>query len=134
MRERKDSLGKFQLISIGYFTTSNNVFPVVNQQVFDSYLERQYSSNPPAGTAWYALLNAVLCLGSIRTKGERERHRRSSCLIDYTSLAQETSVEYFRNASSCFHDLFFKEANLMAMQAMTLMVRVRIKITSCILH
>ncbi|MCJ1396531.1 hypothetical protein MMC18_009422 [Xylographa bjoerkii] len=105
-----------------FFITFNNVFPVVNQKVFKSYFERQYSINPPAGIAWYALFNAVLCLGSIRTKGERERHTRSSCLIDYTSTAQETGVEYFRNASCCFHDLFFKEANLMAMQAMTLML------------
>ncbi|MCJ1399994.1 hypothetical protein MMC11_003197 [Xylographa trunciseda] len=105
-----------------FFITFNNDFPVLNQEVFNSYFERQYSTNPPAGTAWYALFNAVLCLGSIRTKGERERHIRSSCLIDYTSIAQETGVEYFRNASCCFHDLFFKEANLMAMQAMTLML------------
>lgn len=79
--------------------------------------------NPPVGSAWYALFNAVLCLGSIRTKGERERHVRSSCLVDYTSMAKGTGAEYFRNASSCFLDLQFKEANLMAMQAMTLMVR-----------
>jgi len=91
--------------------------------VFNSYFERQYSTNPPAGTAWYALFNAVLCLGGIRVKCEQERHIRGSCLIDYTSIAQETGAEYFRNASCCFHDLFFKEANLMAMQAMTLMVR-----------
>ncbi|KAE9376517.1 hypothetical protein N431DRAFT_501370 [Stipitochalara longipes BDJ] len=105
-----------------FFITFNNVFPIVNQKVFYSYFERQYSTNPPTGTAWYALFNAILCLGCIRTKGERERHIRSSYLIDYTSTTQETSVEYFRNASCCFHDLFFKEANLMAMQAMTLMM------------
>ncbi|KAI9732967.1 MAG: hypothetical protein M1818_007400 [Claussenomyces sp. TS43310] len=105
-----------------FFITFNNVFPVLNQDVFKSYFERQYSPSPPVGTAWYALLNAVLCLGSIRTKGEREKQIRGSCLIDYTSTAQETGVEYFRNASCCFHDLFFKEANLMAMQAMTLML------------
>ncbi len=101
--------------------TFNNAFPVINQRVFNSYFERQYSTNPPAGTAWYALFNAVLCLGSIRTKSERER-QISSFLIDYTSITQETGAEYFRNASCCFNDLFFKEANLMAMQAMTLMV------------
>ena len=114
----------FQLIfSTGYFSTFNNVYPVVNRKVFHSYFERQHSTNPPTGTAWYALLNAILCLGSIRTRGEREKHIKSSYLIDYTSYAQETGIEYFRNASCCFHDLFFKEANLMAMQAMTLMVR-----------
>jgi hypothetical protein len=111
------------MFSTGFFITFNNVFPVINRKVFNSYFERQYSTNPPAGTAWYALFNAVLCLGSIRTKGERERHLRSSCLIDYTSISKEAGVEYFRNASCCFHDLFFEEANLMAMQAMTLMVR-----------
>ncbi|KAH8694003.1 fungal-specific transcription factor domain-containing protein [Talaromyces proteolyticus] len=101
-----------------FFLTFNNAFPIINQDVFNSYLEQQYSTNPPAGTAWYALFNAVLCLGSIRTKGERRR----SFLIDYTSNCHETGVEYFRNASCCFHDLIFKEANLMAMQAMTLML------------
>ncbi|EED15158.1 conserved hypothetical protein [Talaromyces stipitatus ATCC 10500] len=105
-----------------YFTTFNNVYPVINRDVFDSYFERQYSINPPPSSAWYALLNAVLCLGSIRTTAERERHVRSSRLIDYTSIAHETGVGYFRNASSCFHDLFFSEANLMAMQAITLMM------------
>ncbi|TVY37027.1 putative transcriptional regulatory protein [Lachnellula subtilissima] len=105
-----------------FFITFNNVFPVVNQKVFNSYFERQYSANPPASTAWYALFNAVLCLGSIRIEGERDMHIRGSCLIDYTSNDQETGVEYFRNASSCFHELFFNEASLMAMQAMTLML------------
>ncbi|PMD31403.1 hypothetical protein L207DRAFT_640711 [Hyaloscypha variabilis F] len=105
-----------------FFISFNNVFPVVNQKVFNSYFERQYSTNPPAGSAWYALFNAVLCIGSIRTTGEREMHIRSSCLIDYTSTTQETGVEYFRNATCCFHELLFHEANLMAMQAMTLMM------------
>lgn len=109
-----------------FFVTSNEVFPVVNQKVFNSYFEQQYSINPPTGTAWYAVLNAVLCLGSIRTQGEQESHIRSSCLIDYTSRSEETGVEYFRNASSCFHDLFFKEGNLMAMQAMTLMLLITV--------
>ncbi|TVY25243.1 putative transcriptional regulatory protein [Lachnellula hyalina] len=105
-----------------FFITFNNVFPIVSRKVFNSYFERQYSANPPASTAWYALFNAVLCLGSIRTEGERDMHVRGSCLIDYTSNDQETGVEYFRNASSCFHELFFNEASLMAMQAMTLML------------
>ncbi|TVY87454.1 putative transcriptional regulatory protein [Lachnellula willkommii] len=105
-----------------FFITFNNDFPVLSRKVFNSYFERQYSANPPASTAWYALFNAVLCLGSIRTQSERDRHIRGSCLIDYTSNDQETGVEYFRNASSCFHELFFNEASLMAMQAMTLML------------
>ncbi|TVY39955.1 putative transcriptional regulatory protein [Lachnellula occidentalis] len=105
-----------------FFITFNNVFPVVSQKVFNSYFEQQYSANPPSSTAWYALFNAVLCLGSIRAKGEGDRHIRGSCLIDYTSNDQETGVEYFRNASSCFHELFFNEASLMGMQAMTLML------------
>ncbi|KAE8551777.1 hypothetical protein EYB25_005667 [Talaromyces marneffei] len=109
-----------------YFTTFNNVYPVINRNVFDSYLERQYSSNPPTSSAWYALFNSVLCLGSIRTTGERERHVRSSRLIDYTSVAHETGVGYFRNASCCFHDLFFNQTNLMAMQAITLMMFITI--------
>lgn len=77
------------------------------------------------GTAWYALFNVVICLGAIRTKGDRERHTRGAYLVDYTSNVQETGVEYFRNASCCFHDLIFKEADLMAMQAMTLMVGIQ---------
>ncbi|KAG0647263.1 putative transcriptional regulatory [Hyphodiscus hymeniophilus] len=105
-----------------FFITFNNVFPVVDQNLFNSYFELQYSTNPPASSAWYALLNAVLCLGSIRTKGEREWDLRGSCLIDYTSVTQEAGAEYFRNACHCFHDLFFKEGNLMAMQAITLMI------------
>jgi len=111
------------MFSIGYFKTFNTVFPVVNRNVFYSCFERQYSKYPPTSTAWYALFNAVLCLGSIRSEGELERHTKGSYLIDYTSATEETGVEYFRNASACFHDLFFKEANLMAMQAITLMVR-----------
>ncbi|TVY12969.1 putative transcriptional regulatory protein [Lachnellula arida] len=105
-----------------FFITFNNDFPVLSRKVFNSYFECQYSAIPPASTAWYALFNAVLCLGSIRTQSERDRHKRGSCLIDYTSNDQETGVEYFRNASSCFHELFFNEASLMAMQAMTLML------------
>jgi len=112
------------MLSIAFFVTFNNALPLVNQKVFNSYFERQYSTNPPASTAWYALLNAVLCLGSIRSQGEQEKYISGSRLTDYTSTAQEAGVEYFRNASCYFHDLFFNEANLMAMQAMTLMVRI----------
>jgi hypothetical protein len=92
--------------------------------VFSSYFDRQYSTNPPTSTAWYALFNAVLCLGSIGIKGEQEEDEISSYLIDYTSVGKEAGVQYFRNASSCYLDLLCKEANLMAMQAMTLMVRI----------
>ncbi|CAG8957218.1 hypothetical protein HYFRA_00009420 [Hymenoscyphus fraxineus] len=102
-----------------FFKTFNNVFPVVHPRVFNSYFERQYTSAPPGGTAWYALLNSVLSLGSIGTKEELEE---GSYLIDYTSQSQEPGVEFFRNASSCFHGLLFREANLMAMQALTLML------------
>lgn len=102
--------------------TFNNVLPVLDQDVFFSYFERQYSTNPPASITWYALFNVVLFLGSIEKRVERERHEPRSPLIDYTSESSEIDVGYFRNASCCFHDLFFKEANLMAMQAITLMV------------
>ncbi|KAH8817183.1 fungal-specific transcription factor domain-containing protein [Xylogone sp. PMI_703] len=105
-----------------FFTTFNDIFPIINRKVFGSYFERQYSTTPPVGTGWYALFNAILCIGSIRTNDEREGLKRSSRLIDYTSDAKEIGVKYFRNASSCFHELFFGEANLMAIQAMTLMV------------
>jgi hypothetical protein len=98
----------------------------VNQKVFYSYFDQQYTTNPPPSIAWYALFNAVLFLGSTRTKGERER----SPLIDYTSISSEIDVGYFRNASCCFHDLFFKEASLMAMQAITLMVGLFLNIYS----
>lgn len=107
---------------IGYFNTFNNDYPVLNQDVFNSYFERQYSTDPPSSSAWYALFNAVLSLGSIRNTAERERHVRGSRLVDYTSATHEVGVGYFRNASSCFNDLFFGEASVMSMQAVTLMV------------
>lgn len=56
-------------------------------------------------------------------KNKQEGYKRRSPLIDYTSTSSEIGVGYFRNASCCFHDLFFKEANLIAMQAITLLVR-----------
>lgn len=111
----------------------NSVFPILNQKLFNSYFERQYSTNPPTDTAWYALLNAVLCIGSTRASEEREEHQRTSRLIDYTSDATEICVKYFRNTSCCFNDLLFGEANLMAMQAMTLMVRTLLDISRMII-
>lgn len=54
-------------------------------------------------------------------KADQEKHI-NSYIIDHTSVANGPGVEYFRNASCCYHDLIFKEANLMAMQAMVLMV------------
>ncbi|MCJ1308243.1 hypothetical protein MMC25_001896 [Agyrium rufum] len=111
-----------------FFITFNSVFPVLNQRAFNAYFEQQYSSSPPAGAAWYALFNAVLCIGSIKLKAEQEKHTRKNCLVDYTSTAQEVGARYFRHASSCFHDLFFNKASLMAMQAMTLMVRIQVNI------
>jgi hypothetical protein len=108
-------------VPIGFFATYNNVFPILNRRMFNINFERQYSLNRPASVAWYALFNAVLCVGCIRTK-RKEMYWMGPTLTDYISIPLENGAEYFRNASCCFHDLLFKEANLMAMQAMILLV------------
>jgi hypothetical protein len=59
-------------------------------------------------------------MGSIIKKCEKDQYLKRSHMVDQTSA--EAGIIYYRNATSCFLDLILKEANLMAMQALTLIV------------
>jgi hypothetical protein len=105
----------------GYFDTFISVFPLYDKTAFYEYYDLQYSGTPTGGTAWYASLNVVLCLGSMILHDERRE--RELPLAENSNFRDEQGWKYFRNASSCFIDLMFGVyGNLMAVQAICGMV------------
>ncbi|KAI9852345.1 MAG: hypothetical protein M1838_001050 [Thelocarpon superellum] len=96
-----------------YFYTFNSIFPLYNESIFRDYYERQYSADPPTGASWYASFNVVLAMGRMI-----RRSRNQDAVVGPALDEVEASRKYFRNASSTFVDLQFKDYNLMSIQAL----------------
>jgi hypothetical protein len=106
---------------IAYFHLFNPVFPIYQETRFRELYERQYALNQPMGAAWCASLNIVLAMGSAMLYKDCVDEQRSPMIeFDFT---QGLSWMYFRNASSKFTDLLFKNGEIMAIQAILCMVQ-----------
>lgn len=106
-------------VDVVYFDIFNDVYPLYNRSIFDEHLHRQYSSNPPESVAWYASLNVVIAIGIL---SERMQCIKPNTVGD-SGPSYEISWKYFRNATSCFTELLFTDVSLMAVAALTGMVR-----------
>jgi hypothetical protein len=106
------------LTLVGFFDGYNSMFPLFDKATFNKSYELQYSENPPSGTAWYACLNMVLCIGSLLLQVRWK---------DAPSGPREDQLwmKFFRNASGCFVDLLFEEGSLLAIQAICAMVGIQ---------
>ncbi|KIM94323.1 hypothetical protein OIDMADRAFT_135861, partial [Oidiodendron maius Zn] len=99
-----------------FFDTFNNVFPLFDRTTFYDAYSHQYAQQPIGGSAWYACLNVVLCLGSVFWHAHihsKDHHLKT----EISGFTEEKCWKYFRNACSCLTDLMFKDCNLMAVQA-----------------
>jgi hypothetical protein len=108
-------------VASGFFDTFNAVFPLLDRQAFNENYQFQYSGMPVGGPAWYAVLNVVLCLGSMICHAHSQDNPELSCLYG-DEFTEKRGWKYFRNACSCFTDLMFQDCNLMAIQAICGMV------------
>ena len=106
-----------------FFQSVNSIYPLYSRQVFDRYLEQQYSAYPPDDNAWYASLNIVLAIGSVFEQIRLQGSVQLGSIIDHQNPSLVQAWKYFRNASSNFIELFFRNSKLMAVQAVIAMVR-----------
>jgi hypothetical protein len=105
-----------ELKQLDFFVSYNSIFPLFDRVSFNEKYDLQYSGNPPDGSAWYASLNIVLCIGCLLLQ---VRSQKDPNIIPEEQIWNK----YFRNASSCFLDLLFDDGSLLAIQALVGMVR-----------
>jgi hypothetical protein len=106
----------------GFFNTFNKIFPLFDADTFNKEYERRPNVTAKEDAAWYAALNMVIAIGSLI----------SATFVIYSIEAVNPGPleegldlqcwKYFKNASTLYIDLTFRESNLMAVQAMIAMV------------
>ncbi|KAJ5752198.1 hypothetical protein N7520_009115 [Penicillium odoratum] len=91
-----------------FLTTFNQAIPLVNEKSFLRLVERQFSWNPDDNPSSWALLNVVLGFSY------RERAQTSSD----ESYPWKMSLAHIKNALNVVIDLFLRNADLSAVQAL----------------
>ena len=112
-----------QLIFIAFFNGFGHVFPLFDRADFDARFAKQYPITMEEDVAWYANLNIVFAIGSVMR--EREVIRASPPNPQsprYPRAEHSVWWKWFRNATSTFIELQFREGSLGAVQAMVGMV------------
>ncbi|KAH8596177.1 fungal-specific transcription factor domain-containing protein [Bisporella sp. PMI_857] len=96
-----------------YFRDIQCLFPILDRSVFENHLNAYFQDPTKFGTAWSALLNAVLAAGC------------RAMLSAETSMAFEHSAaegwSYFEKAIDLVVDLVYKPTNVMIVQALAVM-------------
>lgn len=103
------------------------MLPLYDRDLFEENYARQYTSNPPAGSAWYASLNVVMAIGGLLSEVHcqadgRRPGKTGPFQVNLPEMGDSLYSKYYRNATSCFLDLTFNEPSLMAVQAICGMV------------
>ncbi|KAJ6088812.1 hypothetical protein N7486_009378 [Penicillium sp. IBT 16267x] len=93
-----------------FFERLHSWLPFIQRSTFDLYFEPHYSDTPPS-SSWYAMLNAVICLGYTSMK------QASILTEDETNAA----LGYLNNAMSVVPDLIFLPVDTLGVQALLLM-------------
>jgi hypothetical protein len=86
-----------------------------------TYLDWQYSNDPPTSKAWYGALNIVLSIGCVTATNSMH----SDTITDGPCNREgfmELSGRFFQNASSVLTDLLISNNELMAVQTLVGMV------------
>ena len=102
-----------------YFQGINDVFPIFDQQMFNTRLDQMYRSRSRDDVAQYACVNIVFALGSLLHTSGEERRADPEALASRISNAQ--SWRLFHNTSSHLMDLMMKPS-LTSLQALIAMV------------
>lgn len=93
------------------------MFPLFHRPTFDHLVNKQYSSNPPQDSGWYAAFNMVLAI-SYRLRS------RSAALPDQGDPLPNvhSSWRHFGNAAAVLTELLLKNTDLLSIQAILAMV------------
>ncbi|KAJ5993974.1 hypothetical protein N7451_009698 [Penicillium sp. IBT 35674x] len=97
-----------------FFENLQPWLPFIQRSTFDHYFEHQYSDTPPS-SSWYAMLNAVICLGFTSMK------QASILTEDETNAA----LGYLNNAMSVVPDLIFSPVDTLGIQALLTMATIQ---------
>ncbi|KAI5816729.1 fungal-specific transcription factor domain-containing protein [Pyronema omphalodes] len=103
---------KASLLIQDFFQGFNVLFPLFHRPSFEVYFEKQYTSDPPRDSGWYAALNIVLAI-SCRL---RISHSPDSTMTPVVSHIQE-AWKYFQNAAAVLTELLLRNTDLMSIQA-----------------
>jgi hypothetical protein len=106
------------MIRKAYFEQSHDrICGVVYRPDFEARLRQHFENGCPINedAAWYALRNAVYAEGC-RSAGCKESGQNFSKI-------QAEAARYFENAVSVLTELLFTQSDLMAVQAVVVMVR-----------
>lgn len=103
-----------------FFNGFGSIFPLFTKSIFMEKFEHQYPVTPSQDEAWYACLNVVFAIGSVILNKHQNYGSPKSTGSSPRSQNPEDEVwwKWFRNASSTYIDLQFREGNLNAVQAM----------------
>lgn len=91
-----------------FFKDFNIVFPLFHRPTFLYLVERQYSSDPYAGSGWWASLNVVLAIA----------HRLR---VRYTTTPEEDERKawgYLKNSMGVLAELMVQNTDLLSVQAL----------------
>ena len=99
----------------GFFDHLNFLFPLFHKPSFDVYFDKQYSSDPPTDSSWYAAFNIVLAMSC---------QMRTSRTIATGGQAPRIHAgwKYFQNTVVVLTELLLRNTDLMGIQAMLGMV------------
>ncbi|KUJ17595.1 uncharacterized protein LY89DRAFT_57986 [Mollisia scopiformis] len=118
--ERLPSKERAMIYITEFFNGFGAIFPLFSQPIFMERFVRLYPLTPSQDPAWYACLNVVFAIGSVILNKQQTRNSPCSSASSPRSSNPEDEVwwKWFRNASSTFLELQFREGNMSAVQAM----------------
>ena len=102
----------------GFFDRFNVLFPLFHKPSFDAYLDKQYSSDPPTDSTWYAAFNIVLAI-SCRL---HTLHTPATSGDGSAIPRIHDAWKYYQNAVVVLTELLLLRTELMSIQAMLGMV------------
>jgi hypothetical protein len=114
------------LTGLEFFKGFCVIFPLFSKPDFMERFEREYPVTASQNPAWYACLNVAFTIGSVGVNKHKARGSPNSASSASSPRSQYPEEEdwwkWFRNASSTFIDLQFREGSMLAVQAMIGMV------------
>jgi hypothetical protein len=104
-----------------FFGGFNVLFPLFHKPSFEVLFDRQYSSNPPLDSGWYAALNMVLAISCRLRISHTPAGNSEGAPVPVVRHLQE-AWKYFQNAAAVLTELLLRNTDLMSIQAILAMV------------
>lgn len=103
-----------------FFGGFNILFPLFHKPSFEVLFERQYSSDPPTDSGWYAAFNMVLAISCRLRISHTPLENSDGPAIPVVRHIQE-AWKYFQNAATVLTELLLRNTDLMSIQAILAM-------------